>query len=174
MLSLEAILARCTEEGECLLWGGSVTSDGYPCVRHRPQSQVRIRRKVWELANDKTLADGLYIVDTCDRRLCCNPKHLKPNTRKQQMELASRRGKLKNPLRAARIARTKRATEAKLDEAKARDVFERYHARKESGETLAVIAADYDVHLSLVHKIGSGRAWAVLDGARGSSVFNQV
>lgn len=169
MLTLEDIYSRCTEEGECLIWDGSTSTDGYPL-----HNGVRIRRLAWELARQQTLPAGLYIVDTCDRRLCCNDKHLKAYSRKAQMALASRRGKLFNPLRAVKIAAAKRqSSQAKLDDGKAREVFDRYHARTQSGETLTSIAADYGVHHSVVDRIGKGKAWAQQIGcARGASVFN--
>jgi hypothetical protein len=36
----------------------------------------RAHRVAWQLANNRTLADGEYVCHTCDVRLCCEPSHL--------------------------------------------------------------------------------------------------
>lgn len=169
-LTFEALDRLCREDGDCLVWTGSVASDGKPvaCVNGKT---VRLRGAVWRMVHGKAIPRGRRISDTCCNPLCLLPSHLKAMTTREYMAQASARGKLVCPLRAPKNRAHWQPIAPKLNPEKAAEIFGRVHARKETGETLHSIAADYGVHFSLVDRIGKGKAWVSVTTARGSSIF---
>lgn len=71
-------------EGEqgCWIWTGARTSGGYGAVSVGGKP-VRVHRYVYEVLKGR-LASGVDLHhDKCERRLCCNPAHLKEVTSPQ-------------------------------------------------------------------------------------------
>jgi HNH endonuclease len=70
--------------GECWDWKGCVNSAGYGAVS-RGGKAYGTHRLSWELANGRPVPDGMDVMHSCDRRICGNPAHLSPGTRKANM-----------------------------------------------------------------------------------------
>lgn len=72
--TLEAIRAKCTEEGDCWLWNGALSHGTTPTMRiDGDKHQVSVRRYVLELQGKKV--DGLKATNTCNDPRCVCPAH---------------------------------------------------------------------------------------------------
>src|SRR5690349_3207811 len=96
--TLEQILKSFVKIGkpnECWMWTGSLRTSGYGQIHYqgRPRSAHRvIAHLVLGCPLDGTHFDVMH---TCDNRPCCNWNHFKIGTRKDNMQDASRKGRLK-------------------------------------------------------------------------------
>lgn len=165
MKTLADILARCIEEGDCLLWQQGTTGQGYPCAAFNGLKTVNVRRWVLEqLGHDMT---GRRSMSRCRNRLCLAEKHLFPATRDQANKWLGAQGLLSTPaVRASRTltARSREAT--KLDMAKARQMRE----RRADGAVLTAIASEFGVSADTAWKVIHHMTWR--EATRGASVFN--
>ena len=93
------------------------------------------------------LYEGLCVLHSCDNPPCCNPRHLSLGTTRKNAEERSDRG---------RQPRGEGSVRARLTEAAVRDIRARYVPRK---VTLAQLAAEHRVDLSLVHLVVKNRIW---------------
>lgn len=163
-LTKAIMVARCCEDGDCLIWQRGVDESGAPVMAVDRQS-ARARRVMYEICIGPVPA-GKNVIATCWNKLCIEPSHLKAVTKTEQMQQASEHGRLFSTSRTIKNMRTKRATSAKLTAEQVQEM----RARRVDGETLAALAAAYGVHLSRVHKIVTGQAWR--DFAVNNSIFN--
>lgn len=67
---------------DCWPWEKSTDGHGYGQISNRfgsgsPECASRV---AWELANERPVPDGLFILHTCDNPPCSNPTHLYPGT----------------------------------------------------------------------------------------------
>lgn len=78
----------------CWLWTGPVHLDGYGGLKvgGRRGSTYRAHRLVYELVHGP-IPDGLYVLHSCDTRLCCNPAHLRVGTAAENTADMARRGR---------------------------------------------------------------------------------
>ena len=76
----------------CWLWTGS-TNGRYGKVRWqgRVTAAHRLAFQLW----NGPIASGLYVLHTCDRGTCINPRHLVAGTQADNMRDASRKGRLR-------------------------------------------------------------------------------
>jgi hypothetical protein len=72
------IWARVDKSGDCWLWTGPLTRDGYGKTTFRGQSIVPHRIAYEELVGP--IPEGLVIDHLCRVRNCVNPDHLEPVT----------------------------------------------------------------------------------------------
>lgn len=154
---LEQILARCEEFGDCLLWTGGVTSNGYPTFNH-----ALLRRRVRELVDG--VAPKKPVTCSCGEKLCLRPEHLVERTHKQIGKEAAKRGAFSSPTRRLRISMTKRARHAKLTLEAVREI-------RVSDESTRALAKRHGVHRTMIQRIRSGKAWHEI--APGASVFTK-
>ncbi len=62
----------------CWLWTGTVTNRGYGKISlgGATSGEVLAHRLSWEMANKKTVPQGMYVLHHCDNPLCVRPDHL--------------------------------------------------------------------------------------------------
>lgn len=165
--NLKTIHDRCHDEGECWIWAQRLNSAGHPCACHNGKSTL-VRRRAFELfkgylPDPRTMA----IVNTCDNRLCCNPKHLHAITRSKLVTRSYRKTRNVALEYGARVAARVRQGGTKLNLQIAREL--RANAEK---ETAAQAAARLGCSESLVNKIRLGQIWR--EAAPNASVFHQA
>jgi hypothetical protein len=72
-------------EDECWPWMGCKTTNGYGQISLTITGiAVMAHRVAWELTNGP-IPPGLCVCHSCDRRECCNPKHLWTGTHQDNM-----------------------------------------------------------------------------------------
>lgn len=160
-ITLDEILSKCFEEGDCWVWGGSMSSDGRPLWNTTHKRCIPVRRLVLELRSGRPMPAGRYASCTCNTRGCV--WHAVALTRSQHMKKAGREGRLGGPKHAAALALAKRRT-GKMNPEK----VQRLKQMREAGATYHQLAAEFQIHFSLAHRICTGKAWAPVAGA---SVF---
>ena len=78
----------------CWNWRASRRRDGYgqfkPVAGAKPLGAHRV---AWEIWNGRDVPDGMCILHSCDNPGCCNPKHLRPGTHKQNSDDKISRGR---------------------------------------------------------------------------------
>lgn len=79
---LERVLARCDRSGPCWVWQGA-TTNGYGRIRVAGVLLI-VHRLVYELVVGP-VPDGLDLDHLCRVRACCNPAHLEPVTRRENL-----------------------------------------------------------------------------------------
>lgn len=146
--TIETMLARTTEEGECRLWNGYI-GNGVPQVSHKGKV-VAVRRLMLDLQG-RELKPGEHAVPRCKNPECVHPDHILVRNASQHSKamLAVPRNE---PLRAARCAEHKRKNGAKINMEIAREI----RASDEAGH---VLGARFGIDKSMVARIRNGDSW---------------
>ncbi len=126
----------------CLEWRGSRSGNGYGVITIDYKS-VGTHRAMWEEMFGP-IPNGLQVLHTCDNIICCEPDHLFLGTPADNM--ADRDAKGRN-------ARRETHGNAKLTCAGAAAI--RIDTR-----VLRVIAAEYGVSMSTIHRAKTGECWS--------------
>ena len=146
--TVATLLAKCIEEGDCLLWQGRVSHHGVPMVRHAGQ-HTSVRRAMWQLQGRAPL--GRQVVsNVCGNPLCCAPDHLRSMLQSELMRRRNRAGK-GEMLRIARMTAAIRA-KAKIDMATA-------NAIRISDRPAAELAREAGLSVGMVNQIRRGQKW---------------
>lgn len=73
----QRIIRRTSTSGECLLWRGCVTKDGYGLVREGSAGSKLLYVHRWSYETHLgTIPPGHDVHHTCGHRRCWNPEHL--------------------------------------------------------------------------------------------------
>lgn len=103
------------DDEDCWPWAGALVR-GVPCLNWK-NAKLYAKRVMWSLDRKKPVPAGLCIVNSCDDRMCINPRHLKTATRSYLKRELAKTGKLNPPGFAAKISAIKRAKSKLTDEA---------------------------------------------------------
>lgn len=140
-------IVRFTEQrGECVIWTGATTSNGYGTAyapragggRGGKRRYIMAHRLAWILANGP-IPYGLGVCHTCDTPRCCRIEHLFLGTQRDNI--------------ADMVAKGRNANHARLV---ADDILADARARWDQGVPTAIIAAGMGVSENVVVKRLSG------------------
>lgn len=146
--TIESMLARTEEDGECLVWTGYI-GNNVPQVSHGGKV-VAVRRLLLEL-HGRVLKPGDHASPSCCNPSCVNPEHIVQRTAAQHSKVMHKAPR--NQLtRGSKIATFARATRSKLDIDKARAI-------RSSDESGPVLAERYGVNKSVIARIRNNIAW---------------
>jgi ribosome-binding protein aMBF1 (putative translation factor) len=147
--TVDSLLARTEEYGECQVWTGYSTNKT-PQVDHNGK-MVPVRRLLCEL--DGVAITGQYFGVRCGTELCVCPEHIIQRSQKGHAKVMAKSAATRRAAKATDqyIARRNRP-DTKLDVDKAREI-------RESLESGPVLAARFGVSRSLVNKIKRGEYW---------------
>lgn len=148
-MNIENIKARTIEVGECWEWQGCFTKSGIPIMYHEGE-RTTVRRVVYQLKYGKKAPQTFVVSTSCGNYRCVCENHIRSVPRAKMLEKT--RANTNHALRAAKIAETKRRTEAKLTPAQVQMI-------RESGESNIALASQLGVHHSLLSAIRNGKAW---------------
>lgn len=159
--TLQHVHDRCIEEGDCLLWQGTTTSNRYPAATVNAK-RVLLSRWVLKQAG-RTFGANQVATATCGNRLCLNPEHLEIITRATSVRRSyvNRRHDYPSRLRSAISNGT-----AKLDWDKVRAIRALPEEQRKPDE----IAVRYGISRRAVQDVIKGDSWREL--VAGASVFS--
>lgn len=150
-IDLLRIWEKVDEIGDCLIWKASDNGHGNPQFKSRATGRaVLVRRYVMEMHGIK-LKRMEPLGCRCGDTNCINPEHLYKSSTKAIAKAAARRGAFSSPVRASRIANTKRKA-GKLTIEQAREI-------RVSTESAAALALKFGVNRSLINGIRAGTRW---------------
>jgi hypothetical protein len=143
---LARLYARCIEEGDCLIWQGSVTDSGMPRVNIDGKNGILVRRAVYAELHG-SIPDGKVITPICGHKRCLAEHHLQAMTVAKSRSISARKGAYDNPARTIKRVLSLRArshiTEEVVDQVRQAETTKQAHLQT-------------GVSLSYCHAIRSG------------------
>jgi hypothetical protein len=160
--TIESLLARCIEDGECMVWGDYCGPGKTPLV-HQDGKMVGVRKLLCALEGREIR--GKFFACSCGTPGCVLPAHIIQRTPVAHMKkMAKRAHEGEAAIRHRNgIMKWRRANPIKLNEEIAAAI--RNDTRGKS-----IVAAEYDVHPSMVWKIRTGRYWPDLTNPFGALI----
>lgn len=142
--------AHRPELGPCWIWTGGINEHrgGYGMFMVRKGVIRRSHRIAWELANDRAVPAGLWVLHRCDNPPCVRPDHLFLGTPKSNVDDMAAKGR-------TRVRHGSDRPQARLSEA---DVTAIRTARAQ-GAVGAELARQYGVHRSTIYHICQRDNW---------------
>ena len=92
------------KEGECWNWQSSVSNSGYGVFWERIKGKklhTFAHRAAYELEVG-TIDDGLVVMHLCHNKLCCNPRHLRLGTQRENIDMSVKAGHYREIVRKRR------------------------------------------------------------------------
>jgi len=138
------IFSRVEQNGDCLLWKGPKTSDGYGSIGIGRSTNKRVHRVVWELSHGE-IPKGKLVCHSCDTPLCVNVNHLFLGTPRDNTQDMIRKGRDYRP-------RGENHPNAKVNDAQVAAI--RYW--RSQGRTLSAIADSFGISFQRVSALCKG------------------
>lgn len=143
-MGAETFWARVDRSGNCWLWRGACTHNGYGHLTvgkwfDGRKRQMRAHRLAFMLTHGH-VADGRLVLHACDNRRCCNPDHLRVGSAADNSADMISRG------------RGKIAPRAKLTKGQVRAIRSDPRSAKD-------VAIEYGVGRRQIYYIRSGQQW---------------
>ncbi len=128
----------------CWLWVGALSTGGYGKI-YLDNKYIAAHRASW-VVHHGPIPNGLLVCHKCDVKLCINPEHLFLGTQKENIEDATRKG---------RMSHGEDRPTSKLKESQVVNIFSDIR-------TASKIAAQYNITETAVYNIKAGRRWGYL------------
>jgi len=101
--SLESVLARTTEVGDCLEWQGFMQDGRTPLIKVNNRL-VTVRRFIRELQGNPA-APGRFLSASCGNPRCVNPDHILERTSRQHARYIASCVDMRHPVRIVKLQR---------------------------------------------------------------------
>ena len=131
------------EVGECWLWSGCKSHNGYGWFRLRGV-MYKTHRLMLERVLGRALGEGIHALHSCRNKHCCRPEHLREGTHIENMDDRDK---------DRTTAVGERAGLAKLCDAE-------IDAIRNDMRIYRLIAEDYKVSISTIGKIKNRNTWS--------------
>lgn len=141
--------------GDCWEWRGYVHPTGYGQIGRGAAGEgvIHTHRAAYMVAKGE-IPDGLWVLHTCDNRLCCNPDHLWLGTPKQNTQDMIAKGRRR---KASDTPRGEDVSLAKLTEEMVRAM------RAEPPMTFRALGEKYGVTAATANKVILRRTWTHIE-----------
>lgn len=162
---LDYLRTHVYTDGECLLWAGPFTKQGYPRIMWA-RTRYMARRLLLELTG-RRIRNGEVVWATCGSPVCMTEAHLKISRRGDMVRAHAKQGRMLSGARRSLVVAMSRAPKAKLPITEARTVLE----LRAQGVTMGKIGERYGVTGGAVsHAIAAWRRagvteWTVREAA---------
>jgi hypothetical protein len=151
-MNLDQIKARCTEDGDCLLWNGSTDVGGRPKLSVKKAGEkcktLQPRRLVWEQAKGP-IPKGKFVTVTCGNPGCLAEEHLELITKG---EVIRRTAKKPDVQRRRHLAGLKSRERSPL-------TLEQVRYIRECNKTLAAVAEELGIGATTASAIRRHKRW---------------
>lgn len=148
---------RVDDDG-CLLWRGTVHSDGDPIIYDTSTGRRRyisVRRSLLAMVKGRPLARAERTISICGKKLCCNPYCLRAVSFSEVCKAtAERTGYPQSYARRIKISESQQKRHSNAGIAEIR-------ARAAAGEDRNALCAEYGISRSRLYNITSHRARVV-------------
>ena len=132
----------------CLEWTRCLNKTGYGEVRYNGKL-VRTHRLAYELYHGRQIAEGMFILHSCDNRKCVKPSHLREGTRQENMDDMKSRN---------RQAKGETSGQSKLTENQVLEIREKYETIEDC--THKALADEFGVSQMAISLIINKKRWA--------------
>lgn len=141
--------------GDCWEWRGYVHPTGYGqiSVDNKRGNTTNTNRAAYMVAKGD-IPNGLWVLHTCDNRLCCNPDHLWLGTPKENTQDMIAKGRRR---KADTVSRGEDVSLAKLTEDMVRAM------RAEPPMTFKALGEKYGVTAATANKVILRRTWTHIE-----------
>lgn len=141
-------------DGDCWEWRGYVHPTGYGQLAENSAGRNINSNRAAYMVSKGPIADGLWVLHTCDNRLCCNPDHLWLGTPKQNTHDMMAKGRRR---KAFEVVRGEDVGLAKMTEDDVRAL------RAEPPMTFKELGAKYGISPASAHSIKLRKTWAHIE-----------
>lgn len=146
--TVESLLARCEEVGDCLEWTGYI-ANGNPQVCM--DGKITTVRRAIKLLSGENIRGKYYFYARCGNPSCVSPEHIGKRTATQHYKAMAESDNRNERLRRMRIQAAKKAT-SKITAAMAGEI-------RLATDSQRVLAEKYGVSKSLISKIKRNSVW---------------
>jgi hypothetical protein len=133
--------------GQCWVWTGSVTEDGYGKLKISGR-RYWTHRFSWHIHYEE-IPNGLWVLHKCDRRRCVNPSHL---------FLGSTQDNTSDMVNKGRQAKGEQHTISKLTLAQVAEIRKRYKPRSKTDGTRA-LGREFGVSNTTISQVIREKTW---------------
>ncbi len=146
---LDRIYVRCKRDGECLRWKGKLIGDGYGQISINSKDRL-VHRLVLILESEQEGECALHAPIICHNRDCCEIKHLRWGTAKENYDDKKLDGTLLPP---PKKPKGQNHHNSKLTDVIAREIY------LNTSDNTITLAKKYNLSKRTINRVKTGKYW---------------